>query len=92
MTRSTTHTPTHNPTTKPASTNNNVQIAKADDLTKVAKHPPEQPTTAAKHLPGATTAAKHPLDRNGGKASASEENPTTKRDPNDADEMRRRQA
>ena len=79
---STTHTPTHNPKTKPASTNNNVQIAKADDLTKVAKHPPEQPTTAAKH----------PLDKNGGKASASEENPMTKRDLNDADEMRRRQA
>jgi len=58
----------------------------------VAKHPPEQPTTAAKHPPGATTAAKHPLDRNGGKASASEENPTTKRDPDDVDEMKRRQA
>ena len=37
-------------------------------------------------------AAKHPPDRNGGKAPASEENPTTKRDPNDADELKRRQA
>ena len=36
-------------------------------------------------------AAKHPLDRNGGKASASEEKPMTKRDPDDADEMKRRQ-
>ena len=58
----------------------------------MAKHPLEQPTTAAKHPPGATTAAKHPLNRNGGKASASEENPTTKRDPDDADELKRRQA
>ena len=35
--------------------------------------------------------AKHPLDRKGGKASTSEEKPTTKRDPDDADEMKRRQ-
>jgi len=38
-----------------------------------------------------TTVAKHPPDRNGGKVSASEENPTTKRDPDDADEMKHRQ-
>ena len=37
-------------------------------------------------------AAKHPPDRNGGKASASEETPTTKCDLDDADEMKRRQA
>ena len=35
--------------------------------------------------------AKHPLDRKGGKASTSEEKPTTKRDPDDAYEMKRRQ-
>jgi len=63
----------------------------------VAKHPPEQPTTAAKHPPNQTStkamkAAKRPPDRNGGKASASEETPTTKCDLDDADEMKRRQA
>ena len=47
----------------------------------MAKHPPDQRTTAAKH----------PLDQNGGKASTSEEKPTTKRDPDDAYEMKRRQ-
>ena len=37
------------------------------------------------------TAAKHPLDQNGGKASSNEEKPMTKRYPDDADEMKRRQ-
>jgi len=37
-------------------------------------------------------AAKHPLDRNGNKASASEENPMTKRNPDDVDEITRSQA
>jgi len=63
----------------------------------VAKHPPEQTNTAAKHPPetagtNATTAAKHPPVWNGGKASASEEQSTTKCDPVDADGMKRRQA
>jgi len=63
----------------------------------VAKHPPDQPTTAAKYPPEApstigTTAAKHLPNWNGGKASTSEENLTTKRDPDDVDEMKRRQA
>ena len=35
------------------------------------------------------TAAKHPPDRNGSKAFASEENSTTKRNPDDADEIKR---
>ena len=38
------------------------------------------------------TAANHLLDRNDDKASASEEKPTTKRDLDDADGMKRRQA
>jgi len=40
--------------------------------------------------PTRLTAAKHPPDRNGGKASASEENPTNKRELDDADEMKRK--
>ena len=47
---------------------------------------PEQTAT------NTTTAAKHPPGQNGGKAFAIEENPTTKRDPDDADEMKQRQA
>jgi hypothetical protein len=38
------------------------------------------------------TMAKHPSDRNGAKASTSEENLTTKCDPDDADKTERRQA
>jgi hypothetical protein len=37
------------------------------------------------------TAAKHPLDQNGGKAFASEEKSMTKGDLDDADEKKRRQ-
>ena len=65
ITKGTTHNTSQNPTTEPASRNNNAQDAEIDDLTKVAKHPPDQPTTAAKH----------PLEANfnqcdgGGKAS-----------------------
>ena len=82
-----THNTSQNPTTEPASRNNNAQGAKVYGLTTVAKHPPEQ----------STTAAKHPPDQNGGKASANEDKPTTKRpttkhDPDDADEMKQRQA
>jgi hypothetical protein len=47
---------------------------------------PKQTTTTT----NATTAAKHPLDRNGGKASASKEKSTTKRDLDDADEKKPR--
>jgi len=70
---------------------------KVYDLAKVAKHPPYQPTTAAKHLLQANfnqrdDSGKASARRNGGKASSSEENPTTKCDPNDADEMKRRHA
>jgi hypothetical protein len=97
MTKGTTHTTNQNPTTEPASRNNNVQGTKVSGLTKVAKHPPEQPTTAAKHPPEAN----FNQHDGGGKASARLEQRqsirqqrelTTKRDPDDADEMRRRQA
>ena len=37
------------PTTEPASRNNDDQDTKVDDLKKVAKHPSEQTTMAAKH-------------------------------------------
>jgi hypothetical protein len=49
-----THSSNQNPTTESASRNNNVQSAKVYNLTKVAKHPPDQPITAAKHPPEAT--------------------------------------
>jgi hypothetical protein len=75
MTKGTTHTSSQNPTTRPASRSNNVKGAEVYDLTKVAKHPPEQPTTVAKHPPRATF---NQCD-DGCKASASEENSTTKR-------------
>ena len=52
--KDTTHTSSQKSTTKPASRNYNVQGAKVYDLTKVAKHPPDQPNTAAKHPPEAT--------------------------------------
>ena len=42
--QSTAHTSSHNPTTEPASRNKHRPGAKVYDLTKVAKHPPEQPT------------------------------------------------
>jgi len=63
----------------------------------VAKHPPNNQPRRQSIRPkqtstNATTAAKHPPDRNSGKASASEEKPTTKHDPDDADGMKRRQA
>ena len=47
------HTSSQNPTTEPASRNNNVQSVKVYDITKVAKHLPDQPTAAAKHPPEA---------------------------------------
>ena len=97
MTKGTTHTSSQSPTTEPASRNNNIQGTKVSGLTKVAKHPPEQPTTAAKHPPEAN----YNQHDGGGKTSAKPEQrqsirqqrvPTTKCDPDDADEMRRRQA
>ena len=61
-----THTTNQNPTTESTSRNSNIQGAKVYDLTKVAKHPPYQPITAAKHPPEAN------LNQHdgGGKASA----------------------
>jgi len=67
MTKGTTHNTRQNPTTESTSRNNNVQGAKVNDSTKVAKHPPDQPTTAAKHLPEANFIQRD----DGGKASAS---------------------
>ena len=43
-------------------------------------------------MTNAAIAAKYPLDRNSGKPSASEEKPMTKRDLDDANGMKRRQA
>jgi hypothetical protein len=68
----------------------------------VAKHPPDQPTTAAKHPPErsptkTTPAAKHLPEQSGGKVSASEERvakrpPTDdQRNPDNAEEAKRRQ-
>ena len=83
MTKGMTHNTRQNPTTESASRNNNVQCAKVNDSTKVAKHPPDQPTTAAKHLPEANFIQRD----DGGKASTSLETLITKHDLNDADEM-----
>jgi hypothetical protein len=51
---------------------------KVYNITKVAKHPPNRPIAVAKHPPkrsttNTMTAAKHPLELNNGKVSASEE-------------------
>jgi len=60
------------PTIGPAKRNYTGKVAKVSNTNKVAKHPLDQPTAAAKHPPTTTTTAKQPSEQHSDKASANQ--------------------